>query len=99
MNKTPKVTEMMMKTKVCLQGPGQETKVHPPALVGTTSLSKCSFNSQPLLMPHQDVLSRGHSGGWWAGHLPCGGMSNSLCKINYIHFNTLSTVLFFVENS
>ena len=39
----------------------------PPALVGTTSLSKCSFNSQPILVPHQDILMGGHSGrllGW-----------------------------------
>ena len=39
----------------------------PPALVGTTSLSKCSFNSQHSLLPYQVVLTRGHSGrlvGW-----------------------------------
>ena len=39
----------------------------PPALVGTTSLSKCSFSSQHSLLPYQDVLTRGHSGrlvGW-----------------------------------
>ena len=52
----------------------------PPALVGTTSLSKCSFNSQHSLLPYQVVLTREHSEGWRAGDQPCGGMSNSLCK-------------------
>ena len=39
----------------------------PPALVGTRSLSKCSYNPQPSLLPQQDILSQGYSGrlvGW-----------------------------------
>ena len=39
----------------------------PPALVGTRSLSKCSYNQQPSLLPQQDILSQGYSGrlvGW-----------------------------------
>ena len=67
MDRTPNQIQMMMKPQVCLQDPGQEAKVPPPALVGTTSLSKCSFSSQPLLVPHQDILMGGHSGrllGW-----------------------------------
>ena len=58
MNKTPQIDLDDDEAPSVSTTPWTSSQGPLPALVGTTSLSKCSFNlPNPLLMPHQDILS------------------------------------------